>query len=150
MTDRKRTSEESAATAAVVITPHKKKQRVLEVEEEDDNKDRITAESIMGFPKYPNLTNRELMLNENRFVDWAKRKMVEGSTFGRLSDFVNWVESEEGRRLEEERETILEGQEIFGFGRHKGKTFKQIAEDDPDYHERNNSRRTGDIWFWKT
>ena len=56
--DRKRTPEDSTA-AAVVVTPHKKKQR-LELEEEDDN--RITAESIMGFPKYPNLTNREIVM----------------------------------------------------------------------------------------
>ena len=50
--DRKRTPEESTAVA-VVVTPHKKKQR-LELEEGDDN--RITAESIMGFPRYPKLT----------------------------------------------------------------------------------------------
>ena len=58
--DRKRTPEESTA-AAVVVTPHKKKQR-LELEEEDNDDNRITAESVMGFPKYPKLTNREIVL----------------------------------------------------------------------------------------
>jgi len=137
MSSRKRTSEESAATAAVVITPHKKKQR-LELEEEDEDDNRITAESIMGFPKYPNLTNREIGINHHDFVDWAKRKKKEGTAFGRLLDFVNWVEEseEEVSKLEEERELIQEGQEIFNFGRHKGKTFQQIAQDEPNYHEK--------------
>lgn len=56
--DRKRTSEESAATA---VTPHKKKQR-LELEEKGNEGNRISAESIMGFPKYPNLTNKEIVM----------------------------------------------------------------------------------------
>jgi len=40
----------------VVVTPQKKQR--LELEAEDNN--RITADSVMGFPKYPNQTNREI------------------------------------------------------------------------------------------
>jgi len=130
--DRKRTPEESTA-AAVVVTPHKKKQR-LELEEGDDN--RITAESIMGFPKYPNLTNREIMINHHDFVDWAKRKKKEGTAFGRLLDFVNnWVEEseEEVSKLSQSDDS---GEEQFTFGKHRGQSFRWVASNDPSYHLR--------------
>eukprot|EP01083_Nonionella_stella_P234035 824022_1 len=104
----------------------------------------ITAASIMGFPSHPNTTNGDIMKNEYGFVLWMRKKKKDGELFsGRMTDFIDWVESPEGKTLETETlqqrrsvEIEEQGKETFNFGKHKGKTFAQIAIDDPEYHSR--------------
>ena len=151
--EHKRSSDESSSTAAaaVAVTPEKpiKKQRRTEDDEsslEDDDtehdNDVLTAETIMGFPRYPNATNGEIMRNHYDFVIWAKKKKANNEASGGLLAFVEWVESPEGQRLELESEGNIK----FGFGQHKGKTFMHVAQTDPGYHERylNALRRKGE------
>jgi len=187
--DRKRSS---------VVSPDKSNKKFKEVYSSDDEEDGITAETILGFPKHPTKSNGEIMREDYKFVLWAKHKKEKGEAHGRLEDFVEWVESEEGQELwaevlrlktEEDRvtaETVLginnyenttngelmknhygfigwarrkmeeealvgkmvklvdwadsaegqrvEGQVVFTIGKHKGKTFEQIARTDPRYH----------------
>jgi hypothetical protein len=85
----------------------------------------VTADSVMGFPKHPHATNREIMTQHIDFVNWAKSKKEQGSVYGRLKDFLEWVESPEGK-----------GFEKFTFGQHKGQTFAEVALHDPEYHVR--------------
>ena len=98
----------------------------------------------MGFPSHPNTTNGDIMKNEYGFVLWMRKKREDGELFsGRMTDFIDWVESPEGKKLETETlqqrrsvEIEEQGKEIFNFGKHKGRTFAQIAMDDPEYHTR--------------
>ena len=153
--EHKRSSADSssdAAAAAVAVTPEKpiKKQRRTEddessspkEEEEHNDDDVLTAESIMGFPRYPNASNGEIMKNHYDFVIWAKKKKANDEASGGLLAFVEWVESPEGQRLELESEGNIK----FGFGKHVGKTFMEVAQTDPGYHERylNALRRKGE------
>ena len=147
--EHKRSSEESSsaavAVAAAAVTPEKpiKKQRRAEKDDESTKDDDVlTAETIMGFPRYPNATNGEIMRNHYDFVLWAKKKKAKGDASGGLFEFVEWVESPEGQQLELESEGNIK----FGFGQHKGKTFMHVAQSDPDYHERylNALRRKGE------
>jgi hypothetical protein len=85
----------------------------------------VTADSVMGFPKYPLATNRELMTQHIEFVNWAKKMKKQGSVYGRLKDFLEWVESPEGK-----------GFEKLTFGQHIGQTFAEVALNDPGYHIR--------------
>jgi hypothetical protein len=101
-------------------------------EEEEDDSNRVTADTVMGFPKYPEATNREIMTQHYDFVKWAKSKKESDSAFGRLLDFVEWAESPEGKSLELE----AKGNEVFTYGQHKGQTFADIARCDPEYHIR--------------
>ena len=136
-------TEDAVVDSAAVVTPQKsstKKQRLEEAvkETEDETKEQesenvITAESIMGFPKYPNVTNRDIMINHYGFVSWVKKKKAEeGKLTGGLAAFLDWVDSDEGQRLEIEGQ----GQERFNFGQHRGETFADIAQADPGYHGR--------------
>ena len=149
--EHKRSSSEDAA--AVAVTPEKpikKKQRRTEENEssspnnnetgQDD--DALTAESIMGFPRYPNATNGEIMKHHYDFVIWAKKKKANDEASGGLLAFVEWVESPEGQRLELESEGNIK----FSFGQHNGETFVEVAQTDPGYHERylNALRRKGE------
>lgn len=186
--DRKRSS---------VVSPDKSNKKFKEVSSDDED-DGITAETILGFPKHPTLSNGEIMREDYKFVLWAKHKKGIGEAYGRLEQFIEWVESEEGQELEAEvlrlkaeedrvtTETVLginnyenttneelmknhygfigwarrkmkdealsgtmvklvdwadsveghrvEGQVVFSIGKHKGKTFEQIARTDPRYH----------------
>ena len=146
--EHKRSSDESSSAAAVAVavavTPEKpiKKQRRTEEDEslspksneteEHNNDDVLTAESIMGFPRYPNVSNGEIMKHHYDFVLWAKKKKAKGDASGALLEFVEWVESPEGQQLEPESEGDIK----FGFGKHKGKTFMEVAQTDQGYHER--------------
>ena len=85
----------------------------------------VTADSVLGFTKHPHATNREIMTQHIDFVNWAKSKKEKGSVYGRLKDFLEWVESPEGK-----------GFEKFTFGQHKGQTFADVALHDPEYHVR--------------
>lgn len=113
---------------AAVVTPEKATKQP-KIEEHDDDEG-VTAATVMGFPKYPDVTNGDIMTNHYDFVVWAKKKKEEAS--GNLADFFEWVESPEGKRQEIE----AEGREKFGFGKHNGKTFIEISEEDPGYHGR--------------
>ena len=74
-------TEDAVVDSAAVVTPQKsstKKQRLEEAvkETEDETKEQesenvITAESIMGFPKYPNVTNRDIMINHYKANWWV-------------------------------------------------------------------------------
>lgn len=101
----------------------------LAVKEEEDA---VTADSIMGFHKYPNKTNREIMLHHYGFVRWARSRE---NMYGRLEEFVRWSKSDEAKALEMQG-LQGRGNEQFTYGQHNGKTFHQIAEQDPDYHVR--------------
>ena len=150
LAEHKRSSDDAVA-AAVAVTPEKpiKKQRRTKEDDgspnnnetEHDN-DVLTAESIMGFPRYPNSTNGEIMKHHYDFVLWAKNKKSNDEASSRLLAFVEWVESPEGQQLELESE----GNVKFGFGQHRGETFKEVAQTDPGYHERylNVLRRKGE------
>ena len=133
LAEHKRSSEDSSTAAAIVavaVTPEKpiKKQRRTEDDEssrnnnvtEHDNEVVLTAESIMGFPRYPNSSNGEIMKHHYDFVIWAKKKKANGDASGGLFEFVEWVESPEGQQLELESEGNIK----FGFGQHDGETFK--------------------------
>lgn len=98
-------------------------------EEHADENEVITGDTIMGFPRYPETTNRDIMLNHFGFVRWARGRE---DPSGRLADFVDWSNSEVGRNLELERQ----GNERFNFGQHRGCTFREIAVRDPTYHHR--------------
>ena len=122
--EHKRFSEDAAAVAvAVAVTPEKpiKKQRRTKEESsppKNDNDNVLTAESIMGFPRYPNVSNGEIMKHhydfvlwakkmikhDYEFVVWAKKIKANGGAYCRLEEFVDWVESPEGQRLELESE----------------------------------------------
>lgn len=57
----------------------------------------------MGFPSHPNTTNGDIMKNEYGFVLWMRKKREDGELFsGRMTDFIDWVESPEGKTLETE------------------------------------------------
>ncbi len=84
-----------AAAPAAIVTPEKaKKSRNVEGGYsnliEEDNSNRVTADTVMGFPKYPTLTNGEIMMQHYNFVSWAKSKKSAG---GRLKAFLEWVET---------------------------------------------------------
>ena len=133
--EQKRSSEDSSS--AVAVTPEKpiKKQRKTDESSPKDAEEYdvvMTAGSIMGFPRYPNASNGEIMKNHYDFVLWAKKKKANGDAHGRLKEFVDWVESPEGQTLELESE----GNVKFCFGTHKGETFMDVARNDPGYHER--------------
>lgn len=130
--EQKRSSDSSAAA---VVTPEKsvKKQRRTDDESSPSHDDSgVTAETVMGFPSHPYASNGEIMKNHHGFVVWAKKKSADGDAQGRLAEFVEWVESPEGQRLELE----IEGDEKFTFGQHRGETFTQVAQNDPGYHGR--------------
>jgi hypothetical protein len=111
-----------------LVTPAKKPKTEDEGEEEEEE-DAVTAETKMGFHCCPDLTNREIMLQRDGFVNWARRQ--ENRT-DKLEAFVEWADSEEGKKLELES---LDD-EVFSYGKHKGKKFSEIYESDPDYHKR--------------
>eukprot|EP00578_Thalassiosira_sp_NH16_P019698 CAMPEP_0181092702 /NCGR_PEP_ID=MMETSP1071-20121207/9055_1 /TAXON_ID=35127 /ORGANISM="Thalassiosira sp., Strain NH16" /LENGTH=271 /DNA_ID=CAMNT_0023174891 /DNA_START=77 /DNA_END=892 /DNA_ORIENTATION=- len=117
---------------AVKVTPEKSVKKQRKIEDSDEEEFGVTAESVMGFPKYPTLSNGEIMKNHYGFVQWAKKKDAAGDANGALAVFIEWVESPEGQRLELERE----GNEQFNLGKHKGKTFLEISQQDPGYHDR--------------
>jgi ABC-type phosphate transport system substrate-binding protein len=102
----------------------------------------ISAETVMGFPKHPNATNRELITNHYDFVKWAKKKYSNDEVYGRLEEFCDWLYSPEGKQIEQEYLSGVAGNEIeqanerFTYGKHEGRTFKEIAENDPSYHTR--------------
>ena len=85
----------------------------------------MTADSVMGFPMLPKATNREIMTQHIDFVNWAKSKKEKGPVYGRLKDFLEWVESPEGK-----------GFGRFTFGQHKGQSFADVALRDPEYYVR--------------
>jgi hypothetical protein len=129
--EHKRSSDSSAA----VVTPEKsvKKQRRTDESSPPNHDDSgVTAETVMGFESHPYDSNGEIMKNHHGFVVWAKKKSADGDAQGRLEDFVNWVESPEGQKLELE----IEGNAKFTFGQHKGETFAQVSQNDPGYHGR--------------
>jgi ABC-type glycerol-3-phosphate transport system substrate-binding protein len=131
--EHKRPSDDTSSAA--VVTPEKsvKKQRRTEDESSSSHDDSgVTAETVMGFPSHPYASNGEIMKNHHGFVVWAKKKSADGDAQGRLEEFVEWVESPEGQRLELE----IEGDEKFTFGQHRGETFTQVAQNDPGYHGR--------------
>lgn len=132
--EHKRPSDDTSSAA--VVTPEKsvKKQRRTDDNESSPNHDDsgVTAETVMGFPSHPYASNGEIMKKHHGFVVWAKKKSADGDAQGRLAEFVEWVESPEGQRLELE----LEGDEKFTFGQHRGETFTQVAQNDPGYHGR--------------
>ena len=69
-----------------VVTPEKKKPRVDDSTKEEDEKqpaavtsegggdETVTADTIMGFSRYPNKTNRDIMLDHFDFVRWARKQ----------------------------------------------------------------------------
>lgn len=101
-----------------------------EEEDDDESTEAVTAETVMGFPTYPNSTNGEIMTEHHGFVRWAKSKAEEAR--GNLAIFLEWAESDEGKRLE----VVGQGKEHFTYGRHKDKTFEEVAACDPGYHTR--------------
>jgi len=88
--DRKRSS---------VVSPDKSNKKFKEVSSDDEDDIGITAETILGFPKHPTKSNGEIMKEDYKFVLWAKHKKEKGEAYGRLEDFVEWVESEEGQEI---------------------------------------------------
>ena len=125
--DRKRTaSSHSSTAAAAVVSPEKSAKKLKTEEGHEDEEEHVSAETIMGFLRYPSTSNGDIMKNHYDFVVWAKEKRSEGPTFGRLRDFVEWVESAEGRRLEIESQHMAgrgngggnDGDEMFNFGKH--------------------------------
>jgi len=57
---------------------------------------------------------------------------TEANPDGPLRLFVEWTFSDEARALEDEAEANT----VFGFGQHRGETFRTVAAHDPDYHLR--------------
>lgn len=114
--------------AIAFVSPEKKKVRRTELANENAATE-ITADTVMGFPNYPNATNRELIEKHYGFVEWAKKKYDNDEVYGRLEEFCDWLYSPEGKQIDQENER-------FTYGVHKGQTFKEIAENDPSYHTR--------------
>ena len=87
-----------AAAPTAIVTPEK----AIEVSDpnlsEDDSSNRVTADAVMGFGKHSNATYREIMTQQSEYVNWAKSK--KDSARGKLKDFLEWVESPEGKSLE--------------------------------------------------
>ena len=87
-----------AAAPTTIVTPEK----AIEVRDpnlsEDDSSNRVTADAVMGFGKHSNATYREIVTQQSEYVNWAKSK--KDSARGKLKDFLEWVESPEGKSLE--------------------------------------------------
>jgi uncharacterized protein (DUF3820 family) len=126
--------------AIAIVSPEKKKIRRTESANENAATE-ISADTVMGFPKHRNATNREL-INHYDFVKWAKKKYSNDEVYGRLEEFCDWLYSPEGQQIEQEYLSRVAGNEIeqankrFTYGKHEGRTFKEIAENDPSYHTR--------------
>ncbi len=84
-----------AAAPAAIVTPEKAKMsRNIEGgysnPTEENNSNQVTADTVMGFPKYPTLTNGEIMMQHYGFVSWDRSKK---SARRKLKAFLEWVET---------------------------------------------------------
>jgi len=80
-----------AAAPTAIVTPEK-------AIEGRDSSNRVTADTVMGFGKHSNATYREIMTQQSDYVNWAKSK--KGSARGKLKEFLEWMESPEGKSLD--------------------------------------------------
>lgn len=92
----------------------------------------VTAETVMGFQSCPDETNREIVVRNPGFVRWARRTQTSGDVSDNLYCSLEWLDTPEGQELDFEGQ----GGQKFGYGKYADKTFKQIANSDPDYHVR--------------
>jgi hypothetical protein len=115
------TSTPVPATAQIV-SPEKpqKRQKLDDGEEEqaEEHKGEITGNTTMGFPKYPDTCNRDIVLHHFDYVKWARGRT---EMYGRLEGFVNWTNSEEGKSLEMQGR----GNETFNFGQKRERRFSK-------------------------
>jgi hypothetical protein len=111
---------------------------IFEKEEEATAQDEASVEEVdakpesgdkMGFGKHAERTYREVMIDHHDYVHWGRSQ--ESPTDG-LARFLEWTNSDEGMALETEGQ----GNQKFTFGQHKGQKFREIAQEDPTYHER--------------
>lgn len=91
----------------------------------------VTGDTVLGFQRHPNLSNREILLQQQGFVQWARKQQNPNSQ--NLVAFKIWLNSSEAKSL---ANLANRGNETFPFGQHKGLKFAEIAMEDPEYHER--------------
>lgn len=129
-------SQEQEDQSSEVDSPKKEDlSSAFEEAKDSENKpqgDPVTADTVMGFPRYPDRTNRYIVTQHPDFVLWARRKHESGEAFGNLRLFVEWLDTPEGQELDFEGQ----GNQKLGFGKYGDITFKQLAKTDPDYHVR--------------
>ena len=89
----------------------------------------VTGDTILAFSCFPEITNRDIILNHYSFVRWARTREAQ---YGKLEAFAKWLKTDEAKSLEAKGQ----GNEEFTFGQHKGQKFCEIAAADPDYHDR--------------
>lgn len=106
-----------------------KKEVANEEEGRDREETKARADTIMGFPSHLTSANREIMLEHLDFFRWAKEQQ---NPVGGQQAFLERCQLEEGKALKMEGM----GNDIFGFGQHRGESFQEIAENEPTYHER--------------
>ena len=97
--------------------------------EQDDEEVFVNGDTVMGFRKHPNRSNKDIMMHDFGFAIWARG--VKDPT-DNLAAFAEWTYSDEAKGMEfEARENGT-----FSFGQHAGNSFAQVAASDPKYHTR--------------
>lgn len=117
--------------AAALVTPSKPSKARRDGEGAENREPAITGDSFLHFPRHPELTNREIVINHCDFVNWARKH--DENAQGNLKLFLEWLDTDDEAKAVE-----LEGRgnEKFTYGQHKAKKFCEVASDDPEYHER--------------
>jgi len=102
-----------------------------EKEEGDTEEDSPIGDTILCVSRHAGKTFRDIAINEPGFVRWVRNR--EPLRCSELQALLVWLdETDEGRVVSRESK----GNEVFGYGQHRGKTFSQVAQRDPSYHKR--------------